>query len=251
MAGDGSSPRVRRAAPEPESAANWDRLWRAWTGRLTGGLSPVGLQLVYGGWVLHLATSPGKQQDLARKFLRKALRFSLHAARAALRPEAPPAIEPLPQDQRFAGPAWRRWPFNVYSQSFLFLQQWLHNAGTGVRGMSRHDEEVITFLGRQWLDVFAPSNFPGTNPEILEATLRRGGANLVRGLANFVEDWERAALGRGPVGADAFRVGEAVAVTRGKVVYRNGLIELIQYAPATATVQAEPVRIVPAWIMKY
>jgi polyhydroxyalkanoate synthase len=220
-------------------------------GRFTGGLSPVGLQLVSRDWLLHLAASPGKQVDLVRKFLRKALRFGLYAAHASLRPDTPPAIEPLPQDQRFAGPAWGQWPFNLYSQSFLFLQQWVHNATTGVCGVSRHDEEVVTFVGRQLLDTFAPSNFPWTNPEVLEATLRQGGMNLVRGLANFAEDWERAALGRKPVGTEAFWAGEAVAVTPGKVVYRNGLIELIQYAPSTPAVQAEPVLIVPAWIMKY
>src|SRR6516164_5468771 len=239
------------SAPEPDSATTWDRLLRARVGRLSCGLSPPGLLLVYLDWLVHLAFSPGKQLDLARKLLRKALRFGYYASRAAFQPEAPPAIEPLPQDQRFADPAWRTWPFNLYHQSFLLAQQWLHNATTGVRGVSPHDEAVVTFVGRQLLDIFSPTNFPWTNPEVLKATLEQGGSNFLRGAMNFVEDWERAVLGRKPAATEAFQVGRTVAVTPGKVVYRNRLIELLQYAPATPTVQAEPVLIVPAWIMKY
>lgn len=244
-------PGWEQAAPEPDSASTWDRLLRAQVGRLSLGLSPPGLLLVYLDWLAHLAFSPGKQQDLVRKMSRKALKFCLYATRAALQPGTPPAIEPLPQDQRFASPAWQHWPFNLSYQSFLFLQQWLHNATTGVRGVSAHDEAVVTFVARQVLDVFAPTNFPWTNPEVLKATVAQGGGNFVRGMANFLEDWERAVLGRRPAGTDAFPVGKTVAVTPGKVVYRNRLIELIQYAPATESVQAEPVLIVPAWIMKY
>jgi polyhydroxyalkanoate synthase len=202
-------------------------------------------------WLVHLGFSPGKQLDLVRKMLRKARRFGLYAARAAARPDTPPAIEPLPQDQRFAGAAWQQWPFNLCQQSFLFAQQWLYNATTGVRGVSPHDEQVVTFVGRQFLDILAPTNWPWTNPEVLKATWEQGGANFARGAANFLEDWERAVLGRKPAGTEAFPVGRAVAVTPGRVVYRNRLIELIQYAPTTDAVQAEPVLIVPAWIMKY
>jgi polyhydroxyalkanoate synthase len=220
-------------------------------GRLSFGLSPPGLLLVYLDWLVHLAFSPGKQLDLARKLLRKALRFGYYASRAAFQPEAPPAIEPLPQDQRFADPAWRTWPFNPYHQSFLLAQQWLHNATTGVRGVSPHDEAVATFVGRQLLDIFSPTNFPWTNPEVLKTTLEQGGSNFLRGAMNLLEDWERAVLGRKPAGTEPFQVGRTLAVTPGKVAYRNRLIELLQYAPATETVQAEPVLIVPAWIMKY
>jgi polyhydroxyalkanoate synthase len=229
----------------------WDRLLRARIGRLSLGLSPVGLSLTYLDWLLHLASSPGKQLDLIRKWWRKALRLNLYAARASLRPDTPPAIEPLPQDQRFDNPAWQQWPFNLYYQSFLLAQQWVHNATSGVRGVSPHDEQVVTFAGRQIMDIFAPANYPWTNPEILKATWEQAGTNLSRGATNWVEDWTRSLLGEKPVGTEVYQVGKTVAVTPGKVVYRNRLIELLQYAPATETVQAEPVLIVPAWIMKY
>jgi polyhydroxyalkanoate synthase len=199
---------------------------------------------------VHLDFSPGKQLELLRKMLRKAVRLGFYIPRALL-PGTPPAIEPLPQDQRFDDPAWQRWPFNLYCQSFLFVQQWLYNATTGVRGVSRHDEQVVTFVARQLLDIFAPTNSPWMNPEVLRTTLEKGGGNFLWGLLNYWEDWERILLGRKPVGTEAHVVGKTLAVTSGKVVYRNRLIELLQYEPTTSTVQAEPILIVPAWIMKY
>jgi hypothetical protein len=161
-------------APEPDSSLMWDRLFRARVGRLSLGLSPPGLLLVYLDWLAHLAFSPGKQQDLVRKWFRKALRFGLYAARDSLRPGSRPAIEPLPQDQRFDDPAWQRWPFNLYYQSFLLTQQWWHNATTGIRGVSRHDEQAVTFITRQLLDVVSPSNFPCSNPQVLKPALEQG-----------------------------------------------------------------------------
>jgi polyhydroxyalkanoate synthase len=224
---------------------------RAQVGRLSCGLSPAGLWLVYLDWLAHVAFSPGKQFDLARKMGRKSLKFGLYAARAATQPDTLPAIEPLPQDHRFDSSAWQQWPFNLCYQSFLFAQQWLYNATTGVRGVERHDEQVVTFVGRQLLDVFAPTNFVWSNPEVLKVTVEQRGQNLNRGMRNFFEDRQCALSGQKPVGMEAFSVGVNVAVTPGKVVYRNRLIELIQYAPTTDTVRAEPVLIVPAWIMKY
>ena len=97
----------------------------------------------------------------------------------------------------------------------------------------------------------APSNFIPTNPDILERTLATGGRNLLAGLNNLVEDWQRTASGKKPVGAEKYVVGKTLAVTPGKVVWRNRLMELIQYAPTTAEVRPEPLLIVPAWIMKY
>lgn len=237
--------------PEPGSAQNLDRLLRARMGQLTFGLSPPGLLLVYLDWLAHVTFSPGKQYDLVRKMGRKALRFGIYAARSAVRSGTPPAIEPLPQDQRFDDPAWQRWPFNLYYQSFLFAQQWLYNATSGVRGVAPHDEQVMTFVARQLLDFCAPTNFVWTNPEVLKTAAGEKGRNFIRGLRNFFEDRERALLGRKPAGAESFPVGHTVAITPGKVIFRNRLIELIQYTPTTETVQGEPILIVPAWIMKY
>jgi polyhydroxyalkanoate synthase len=195
--------------------------------------------------------SPGKQFQLVEKAARKAIRLAHHAAEAAVDPAAPPCIEPLPHDRRFAAEAWRRWPYNLLYQGFLLTQQWWHNATTGIDGLAKQHEAQATFVTRQLLDVLSPSNFPATNPEIAAATIEEGGQNLWRGAQNLAVDWQRAVTGKPPVGAEAFRVGDNLAVTPGKVIYQNRLIELIQYAPATQRVHAEPVLIVPAWIMKY
>ena len=229
-----------------------DRSVHATTARFTMGLSPVALLDAYANWAAHLAFSPGKRLQLVEKAFKKSLRLASYAGRRTLgRDNIDPCIEPLPQDKRFAGDAWRSPPFDLIYQSFLLSQQWWHNAVTGVRGVRRQDEAMVAFATRQRLDVFSPSNYLFTNPEVLERTQREAGANLLRGAQNFMEDWERAIGGRRPAGAEQFQVGRDVAVTPGKVVFRNRLIELIQYAPATSKVRPEPILIVPAWIMKY
>ncbi len=242
---------MAEAAPQGRRTDSVDRMVHAFLGRATAGISPAAVALAYGDWAAHLVSAPGKQAELVQKALRKAVRFAIYAARSATESACPCCIEPLPQDRRFAGEAWQQPPFNLIYQSFLLTQQWWYNATTGIRGVAPHSERAVEFITRQLLDLVAPSNFLPTNPELLRATLEQGGANLARGWVNLIEDWERAIAGRKPVGADAYPVGEKVAVTPGKIVHRNRLVELIQYAPATSQVYAEPVLIVPAWIMKY
>ncbi|WP_129141971.1 alpha/beta fold hydrolase [Modicisalibacter coralii] len=228
-----------------------DRAFKANLARLTFGISPAGLASSYFEWLGHLALSPGKQLELQEKALRKLTRLATHAGQLGTQRDAAPCIEPLPQDKRFADPAWSQWPYNLIYQGFLLNQQFWHNATTDIDGLSPATERVVSFIARQLLDRWSPSNLPWLNPEVTRATLEQGGTNLLRGWQNLVEDVERRISGRPPVGSEAFRVGENLAVTPGKVVYRNHLIELIQYTPTTATVKAEPVLFVPAWIMKY
>ncbi len=220
--------------------------------RFTAGLSPAALAAAYFDWLIHLTSAPGKQLQLVEKAWRKWIRLATYAGRCAMNEASEsPCIEPLPHDKRFAGDAWRGWPFNFLYQAFLLQQQWWHIATTDVPGVTHQHERELEFASRQLLDIFAPSNFLATNPEILEKTQSEGGMNLVRGFQNFLEDWERAASGKRPVGAKKFQPGKKVALTSGKVVYRNRLIELIQYTPTTDHVRPEPLLIVPAWIMKY
>lgn len=231
-------------------AQNQDRMLHAALGRMTHGISPAAVAGAFMDWGAHLVFSPGKQQALAEKALRKWHRLMLYALQSA-RSQCEPCIEPLPQDRRFSHPGWQKWPFNLIYQTFLLHQQWWYNATTGVRGVGRHHEQMVTFVIRQMLDMLAPSNFVPVNPEVLDETLRTGGTNLLQGALNLWEDGERLAAGRRAPGAESFEVGRNVAITAGKVVFRNRLIELIQYAPQTARVHPEPVLIVPSWIMKY
>jgi polyhydroxyalkanoate synthase len=231
-------------------ADSFDRWLHSNLARYSQAISPAALLLAYVDWISHLALSPAKQTELARKAWRKLYRLALYLPRSMSR-EAPPCIEPLEQDRRFSHAAWKQFPFNVISQSFLLTQQWWYNATSEVRGVSRRHEDIAVFVARQLLDIVSPANFPTTNPEVLAKTIETRGLNLYFGWLNWVADFERQQAGRPPAGIEAFRPGETVAITPGRVVFRNRLIEVIQYAPATDKVRAEPVLIVPAWIMKY
>jgi len=250
---DSAQTRAQAAVNRPRTpqANPLDHLLRAWAAHATNGLSPAALQLAFLDWALHYASSPGKHLDLAQDAYDKALRLFLHASRCGLREDEHPCVEPAPRDRRFDDEAWHRWPFNILSQSFLLQEQWWSRATTEVRGVSHHHRNMVNFVGRQLLDMASPSNGLFTNPEVLEHTIRQGGANLWRGAENLVDDVHRRLSGAPPAGAEAFRVGDNLATTPGQVVYRNELMELIQYSPTTKTVYPEPVLLLPAWIMKY
>jgi polyhydroxyalkanoate synthase len=241
------APRGYEAEP-PEDA---DRLLHAIMAEATQGVAPTSLALAAIDWLMHLAISPGKWQQLAQKAWKKDIRWLSYAGHVSLGLPCQPCIEPLPQDRRFRSELWQRWPYNLMQQAFLLNQQWWHNVTTGIDGVTRHHEQMVSFAARQLLDMVSPLNFVATNPEVSYAAWREGGTNFVRGAVNLAEDLRRKAAGEPPAGAEQFRPGIEVAATPGRVVYRNRLIELIQYAPATATVHAEPMLIVPAWIMKY
>lgn len=228
-----------------------DRIWSARRGRFTGGMSPAALALSFIDWSIHLANAPGKQMELAVKAGEAASRFATFALAAAVNRDSGSPVEAAPGDNRFDAEEWGKPPFNLWAQGFLLGQQWWREVTTSVPGVTPHHEDMVSFTVRQILDTVSPSNNPMTNPEVIARTISSGGMNLVQGFQNWVEDATRLADGRPPVGAEDFVVGRDVAVTPGKVVYRNDLIELIQYTPTTEMVRAEPVLIVPAWIMKY
>ncbi|HEX6004873.1 MAG TPA: alpha/beta fold hydrolase [Burkholderiales bacterium] len=228
-----------------------DRTLHAITARLTAGLSPLTLICACLDWAAHMSFSPGKRLELVEKAARKGSRLANYVIRRTMQERVEPCIEPLPQDHRFDDPAWQQVPFAIVYQSFLLAQQWWHSATTGMRGVRRQDQDIVAFATRQMLDLVSPSNFIPTNPRVLQRTLDEGGMNLVRGCQHFLEDWNALMWRPRPSGTERFRVGRDVAVSPGKVVYRNRLIELIQYAPTTESVRPEPILIVPAWIMKY
>lgn len=231
-----------------------DLIAHAGVAMLTGGLSPASAMLACADWAWHLAISPGKCLELGAQ----AWRNTANALRSALpgAPEiAPPAAAAA--DPRFAGASWSIWPFSAYRDTFLRTQQWWQNATTGVPGVDRHHEDVVRFIARQWVDACSPGNFVATNPVVLETAMKSGGANFVTGLHHWSEDLADLVKHAGGAPAHsraapmAYEPGHDVAITPGKVVWRNELCELLQYAPLTRTVAREPVFIVPSWIMKY
>eukprot|EP01037_Dinobryon_pediforme_P015184 gene15184-15327_t len=228
-----------------------DRLAGAYLASTTFGLSPIAGALAFTDWASHLAHSPGKKYELLIKAEQKATRLAKHAFHSAIDPNAPGCIQAMAGDYRFKNEAWQQWPYRFWSQAFLLNQQWWHNATHNVPGVSRHHEDVVSFAARQWLDIGSPANWPLANPEIIQRTLETAGQNFAQGATNWLQDWNRLVTGQRPVGSEKFIVGKTVATAPGKVVFQNHLIELIQYEPTTANVFAQPVLIVPAWIMKY
>jgi polyhydroxyalkanoate synthase len=215
----------------------------------TGGMSP---QAFGGAWLnvlARLATSPGRQAELARSALQKSLALAQFSG-AALKGEAPRAAG-TPYAQRFADPAWAKFPFNVLAESFLTASDWAREAVRNVPGADPAAENIVGFTVREGLELVAPDNYLPTNPQLIQQTVKENGRNLARGMKHLAEDVGRTFKGLGPVGVEQYKVGEQVAATRGNVILRNRLMELIQYSPQTETVHAEPVLIVPAWIMKY
>lgn len=244
----GGSPWLGRdSAPSPtfQASQELERQLTPWNLIGDGAIAPTTAIGALSDWWVHLLASPAKQWELMQ------FGAELWARAWQVAATATDAVQPMPQDKRFDDPAWHQLPYRVLAQNFLLRQQWWHRATTGVPGVTRHHEQMVSFAARQWLDMIAPSNFIVTNPVVRQRTLREGGMNLLRGVAHAMEDAWREAGDLPPAGADRYVVGRDIAVTPGRVVLRNRLMELIQYEPATPQVHAEPVLIVPAWIMKY
>jgi len=225
------------------------RHFLATMGQWTGGLSP---QAFGGAWLnvlARLAAAPGRQAELARSALAKTLALAQFSG-AALRGEAPRAAG-TPYANRFADPAWSKFPFNVLAESFISVSDWAREAVRNVPGADAAAENIVGFTVREGLELVAPDNYLPTNPQLIRQTIDENGRNLVRGIKHLAEDVTRTFKGLGPIGVENYKVGEQVAATPGKVILRTPLMELIQYSPQTETVYAEPVLIVPAWIMKY
>jgi polyhydroxyalkanoate synthase subunit PhaC len=159
-----------------------------------------------------------------------------------------------PKDKRFKHPEWsENAVFNFVKDSYLVAAASILSAIRDVKGMDEASARKVDFYTRQFVDALSPSNFVATNPEVLTATLASGGQNLLRGLENLLADLER---GNGRLAITmtdlkAFRLGENIATTPGKIVYQNELMQLIQYTPSTREVRRRPVLIVPPWINKF
>jgi len=177
-----------------------------------------------------------------------------NAAQKLLGDEQTPIIEPDSKDRRFKDEAWQRNAvFDFLKQSYLLSARWMQHAVSDVSGMDPHTARKLDFYTRQFVDALSPSNFLMTNPEVLKATIDSNGQNLVNGLGNLLEDLER---GKGKLrismtDQNAFHVGKNLAITKGKVVYQNDLIQLIQYDPTTKDVYKTPLLVMPAWINKF
>ena len=177
-----------------------------------------------------------------------------HSTRRIMGIETQPVVPPDPRDKRFQHEEWKENEiFDFIRQSYLLSARFVQDVVRRVDGLDPKTAQKVDFYARQFVDAMSPSNFALTNPQVLRKTAETGGENLLRGLSNLLRDLE---AGRGQLhirmtDAEAFSVGGNIAVTPGKVVYRNELMELIQYTPVTETVQKTPLVIFPPWINKF
>ncbi len=174
-------------------------------------------------------------------------------ARRMLGGEAPTVIAPSPGDRRFRAEEWRQNEiFDFIKQSYLLTANAMQGVVANLNGVDERERARIAFYTRQFADALAPTNFPLTNPEVLNAIIASNGENLVNGLNNLLADIER---GQGELSirqsADGFTIGRNIATAPGKVIFRNGTMELIQYAPTTEQVYERPLLIFPPWINKF
>ena len=177
-----------------------------------------------------------------------------NTARRMAGEDVEPAAAPEPGDRRFKDDAWSENPlYDHIKQSYLLASKFMLSTVRETEGLDAHTAHKVDFYTRQFIDALAPTNFAMTNPEVARRTVETGGENLVQGLSNMLEDLER---GQGRLRVrmtdlEKFKLGENVAVTPGKVVFENDLMQLLQYVPTTETVRTRPLLIVPPWINKY
>ncbi|MGG5810034.1 PHA/PHB synthase family protein [Falsiroseomonas sp. CW058] len=218
------------------------------------GPDPLNIGSAFMEMTTRLMTNPARLMQAQIGFWQDYLTLWQNTARRMMGEPVGPVIEEPKGDRRFKDDAWRENEvFDFIRQSYLLSARFFTNVVQGAEGLDQKTAQKVDFYTRQFVDAMSPSNFLMTNPEVLRRTAETGGENLLKGLSNLLADLER---GRGQLRIrmtddSKFKVGENIAVTPGKVVYRNDLMELIQYAPATETVLKRPLLILPPWINKF
>jgi polyhydroxyalkanoate synthase len=238
----------------PENSESFDtlnRVVRATVARFTQGVSPNAQLAAWMDWALHLARAPGRQLELASTSATITARYLRYAVPALLGHEVERPFAPEAGDRRFDNAEWNELPFALWSQAFLAQRALVCAMTREVRGMTPKSAARVGFMARQVVDCASPSNVPWLNPVVTRRTMSELGDNLRRGAMHFADDALRVLEPDPALANHGLRLGMEIAATPGSVVFRNDLIELIQYAPTTAHVAHEPVLIVPAPIMKY
>lgn len=238
---------VSAQAAEPAAAsddATGAELLRRSLACATGGLDATPSLLAGANWAHQLALHPERLGELAAEYVRR-------LAAIATTGSARPALAPERDDRRFAGQGWDLRPFANLAQAHLLWERLWRVACSPLPGLAESDRRRVELLGALALGALSPSNYAWTNPDVLLAAAKSQGRSLRDGAALWADDLSRLLAGQPLKGEDGLKVGLDLAATPGKVIYRNQLMELIQYAPATPKVRPEPVLLTPAWIMKF
>ena len=217
-------------------------------------LDPLNIGNAFMEMTAKMMSDPAKLVEANLTLWNDYLSLWQNTARRLFGEHSEPVAKPEPADRRFKDEMWEENEvFDFIKQSYLLSARYMHGLVHGVEGLDEHTAQKVDFYTRQFVDAMAPSNFVLTNPEVLRTTIESGGENLVKGLNNLLSDLER---GKGKLSIkmtdyDAFKVGDNIAVTPGKVVFQNDLMQLLQYNPTTETVAEKPLLVVPPWINKF
>ena len=217
-------------------------------------LDPFNLRPLYMEWLDKWAQDPEDMLRLQSEYMQGWWNIWQNTALKMLGEEADDVIKPDPKDRRFRDKDWQENAvFDFIKQSYLLTCQMMHKAVEETRGLDDEQKRKLDFYTQLYANALSPSNFALTNPEVLKETLKTGGDNLVRGMENLIEDLERGhgELQISTTDYEAFKLGDNIAATPGKVVYQNDLMQLIQYEPQTDQVHETPLLIIPPWINKY
>jgi polyhydroxyalkanoate synthase len=217
-------------------------------------LDPLNIMGTFTELAKAMAANPTAMVDASFALWRDYMGLWEQTARRMMGDEdAKPVIVPKPGDKRFRDKEWQENQiFDFIKQSYLLTANWLQATTAHIEGLDARTQQRVSFYTRQFADAIAPTNFVLTNPEVLRATMQSNGENLVKGLDNLLDDLDR---GHGQLSirqsSDAFTIGKNIAVSPGKVIFRNELLELLQYDPHTEKVYERPLLIFPPWINKF
>ena len=247
------------ANPYVEIAERSQRLVNDWLNRhgneiQAPDVDPLNVGEAFIEMTRHMMTNPQKMMESGLSLWQGYMELWQSTALRLLGAEAEPVAEPARDDRRFRDEAWtENQVFDFIKQSYLLTAKWLESTVHDVEGLDRKTQHKVDFYTKQFVNALSPTNFLMTNPEALRATVESKGENLVNGLNNLLEDLERGdgKLAIRMTDMEAFEIGKNVATAKGKVVYRNDLIELIQFDPLTDKVSQTPLLIVPPWINKF
>ena len=217
-------------------------------------LDPLGILPAFAAWTQDLLRDPSRLVEAQFEAWNAYMQIWQAQSQRLFGADVEPVAVPAPDDRRFKAEDWEQNPFFDYvKQTYLASAGVMQSLVAGADGLDDKTSKKVQFYTRQFIDAMAPTNFAPTNPEVLRATVATGGRNLLDGLKNLLADIdpETGRLHTQMVAPDAFEVGRNIAITPGKVVFQNDLMQLIQYEPTTQEVHQRPLLIVPPWINKY
>lgn len=217
-------------------------------------VEPYSISRAFMDMITRILTNPVQLAKMQQKFWLDSIKLGQNTSRRLLDTDSEPVIRPDLGDRRFKDKSWEdELTFDYIKQSYLLASQCLQSLVSDVKGLSSNEKEKVDFYTRQFASAMSPSNFAALNPVVMKRVRETNGQNLLDGLKHLLDDMERGCgrLKISMTNMDAFKVGEDVATTPGKVIYQNDLMQLIQYNPSTKHVFKRPLLIVPPWINKF